>query len=92
MTETLTAPADTMDEFNCLDCHRNTSQMNEYYMVQFHLWHEFVPEHNGMLCIGCLERRMGRELVGKDFTDAPINEYEHPIFRQSERLRSRLSR
>lgn len=87
----MTCPADTMDEFDCLDCRQNTSVMNEYYMVQFHLWARFVPEHHGMLCIGCLEDRMGRKLVGADFTDALINEYEHPIIDQSERLRSRLS-
>ena len=26
-----------------------------------------------MLCIGCLEHRIGRELEPDDFTDAPIN-------------------
>lgn len=27
----------------------------------------------GMLCVSCLETRMGRELTAADFTEAPIN-------------------
>jgi hypothetical protein len=39
-----------------------------------------------LLCIGCLERRLGRELEPVDFTDAPLNYGS----RKSERLRQRL--
>ena len=58
--------------FNCRDCGINTIAIQEYYMVQKPLWNEHgVPK--GMLCIGCLEKRVGRKLVPADFTDARIN-------------------
>lgn len=28
---------------------------------------------SGFLCIGCLEKRLGRQLTSRDFTTAPIN-------------------
>lgn len=31
------------------------------------------PRGEGFLCISCLERRLGRELVRADFIDAPVN-------------------
>jgi hypothetical protein len=39
----------------------------------------------GMLCIGCLERRLGRQLTPDDFMAAPIN--DDPM---ASRLRDRL--
>lgn len=44
-------------------------------------------QRNGMLCIGCLEARLGRELTGKDFPDYPIN---RGVFPFSERLANRI--
>jgi hypothetical protein len=40
------------------------------------------------LCIGCLERRLGRILTCADFTDAPVNWM--PKWRRSARLNARL--
>jgi hypothetical protein len=42
----------------------------EYYMVHNHLW----PGGVHYLCVGCLERRLGRRLTAADFTDVPVNE------------------
>lgn len=84
----ITCPADTMEEFNCLDCQQNTSVLNEYYMVNFSLWIQCVPEDEGMLCIGCLETRLGRQLVSTDFIEAPIN--DGTFMPHSERLSSRI--
>ena len=58
-------------------------------MVDDGLW-EVATEDCGtdvMLCIGCLEARIGDKLTASDFTDAPIN---HGIFPQSARLMERL--
>jgi len=42
----------------------------------------------GMLCVGCLEKRIGRILTRNDFTDAHINNPKtHPM---TDRLRSRI--
>lgn len=63
--------------FACMDCHRDTSPngLSEYYMIQFDLWDQTtnLKERDWMLCIGCLEKRLGRKLVPRDFTDCPLN-------------------
>jgi len=71
----------------CLDCGVDTYEINEYYTVHDELWLLCHPEDYGMLCIGCLEKRLGRRLDYRDFIDAPIN---NGFFEQSERLRERL--
>jgi hypothetical protein len=47
------------------------------------------PETSGLLCIGCLEKRLGFELRPEHFTNARVNTKESPYL-QSERLRARL--
>ncbi len=44
-------------------------------MFRDHLWRRVVrrPRRDGMLCIACVERRLGRALHRDDFTRAPIN-------------------
>lgn len=61
----------------CLDCKVDTFHNGEYYMVQFDLWYQAVPKgKSGMLCIGCLENRLGRQLTPADFLDAPLNQVD----------------
>ena len=74
--------------FICLDCKTDTSEIGEYYMIQFDLWKQIHPADKGMLCIGCVEKRLGRILCGKDFTNAIVNEPEWGT--KSERLLNRL--
>lgn len=73
---------------DCVDCYLDTYEADEYYMVHNHLWTIYGPKR-GMLCIGCLEERMGRKLNAADFTDYPIN--RNPDQYRSSRLRNRLS-
>lgn len=42
-------------------------------MVQPEVWSESGLTA-GFLCVGCLETRLGRELLALDFTDAPVND------------------
>lgn len=66
------------------------AQLAERFMLKHDLWHETL-EHGFayMLCIGCVERRLGRRLDWRDFLpNAPIN--WAPRFRRSLRLRARL--
>ena len=58
----------------CMDCKENTSSMREHYFVKLEVWLAAHPSEQGMLCIGCLETRLGRRLTGEDFTDAFIND------------------
>lgn len=74
--------------FVCLDCHVDTMKINEYYMVKDTLWLEANPADFGMLCINCLETRLGRQLKPEDFPDYPINQ---GFFEQSELLKSRIN-
>jgi hypothetical protein len=74
--------------FVCLDCGVNTLFIDEYYMVQNSIWNKHGVDR-GMLCIGCLEHRVGRRLEPDDFTDCPLNIGK--AIAGSDRLRSRLT-
>jgi len=73
----------------CLDCNVNTMDINEYYTVTDEVWLSAHPEDKGMLCIGCLEARLGRDLTCTDFPRYPIN---IGAFEQSVRLKDRIGR
>jgi hypothetical protein len=71
-------------DVHCVDCGVDTLDVGEFYMVRADVWP--LDPLGGMLCVGCLERRIGRRLVPADFTDCPLNRARG----SSERLRSRL--
>lgn len=80
------------ERFDCMDCSANTSDMNEYYMVTKEVWILAVPdkkERGNMLCIGCLELRLGRILTFMDFLHCPLNCL--PIVHRSNRLTGRMN-
>lgn len=60
LAETLVSVRDTF----CSTCDVNTMEIYEYYGVTSDLWRRYGVG-KGMLCIGCLEERMGRELTPK---------------------------
>jgi hypothetical protein len=80
--------------FLCLDCSVDTAELQEYYMLRREVWRGInpptlaAPRSEGMLCIGCVEARLGRKLTYEDFLWAPIN--LHAVFNGSERLRDRM--
>jgi hypothetical protein len=60
---------------------------SEVYIVQDAVWKKAGMEpYGGCLCIGCLEKRIGRKLKHKDFPNHPFNNPELPC---TERLRDR---
>ncbi len=77
--------------FLCLDCGHDTGKMKEFYFVQTEVWLAAVGSINGMLCVGCLEQRLGRHLTALDFTPASINNPYHGPGKSS-RLMNRLQR
>lgn len=81
----------TENNFNCWDCNIDTILIGEYYMVTNGVWEAATEDcyTDVMLCIGCLESRLGGRLTAEDFTDAPIN--TGLIFPQSARLQERLA-
>jgi len=59
---------------HCFDCGVNTLETNEYYMVTDSCWARAkMKARDGMLCVGCLERRLGRKLTPRNFIDCPLN-------------------
>jgi hypothetical protein len=83
----------------CADCGVGTIGLGEWYMVHDALWHRawmgrLKPWHEvpgqQILCIGCLENRLGRTLSPDDFIANPNT---HPCLpNTSSRLRARLTR
>jgi hypothetical protein len=74
--------------FLCLDCEVDTFEIDELYVVTDELWARVNPGKGGMLCIGCLEKRLGRELTPDDFPSLPLNS-DHHGSPKSERLLER---
>jgi hypothetical protein len=74
--------------FLCLDCKIDTAELDEYYLVRDEVWREANPQGDGMLCISCLEKRLGRELTHDDFAFVPLNLIA--LFRGSDLLRERM--
>jgi hypothetical protein len=82
----------------CADCGVGTISLGEWYMVRDDVWEQawrgrrkwwHSIEGQEVLCIGCLERRLGRTLVAGDFIpDVPANDPNKS--NMSERLRERL--
>jgi hypothetical protein len=65
----------------CKDCGTDTTPRTgplagswEWYKVHDAVWAAAGMPENGFLCIGCLERRLGRELTPEDFPDLPVND------------------
>jgi hypothetical protein len=85
----------------CKDCGNDTTPSrrgahnagkHEYYMVKDRVWHAagMLSSLDGeILCIGCLEGRLGRRLKPRDFTPAVVNDPARP--HHTPRLRSRLT-
>ncbi len=78
---------DDMGRLHCIWCGVDTGEIGEFYMVNHDVWAQFGPAH-GCLCVGCLEKQMGRRLRPGDFQDIPINTMVDK--RRSDRLRDRL--
>jgi hypothetical protein len=83
----------------CADCGLGTLTAGEWYMINDGVWeqawlgrrktwHGRVAGQE-VLCIGCLEQRLGRTLVASDFSDMLVNDPDKENV--SERLRHRLS-
>jgi len=76
-------------DFACADCGVDRSEYA--YMLHRHVWAQYGAGRK-MLCIGCLETRVGRPLCAADFNwGIPLND-PHASFKRSARLQSLLER
>lgn len=71
----------------CVDCSEHTGL--EHYYVHLTLWNSAGMGECGMLCVGCLEARLGRLLTPSDFTTAHINNPRR--YAMTDRLRKRIT-
>jgi hypothetical protein len=64
--------------WHCLDCSKDTDVSEEFYSLRADLWRRLVrrPSRRGMLCLDCVERRLGRALHRGDFANVPVNEQQ----------------
>lgn len=85
-------PLESFMPFLCVDCKLCTFH-GEYYSVKPDIWAlTGLAEDGGMLCIGDLEKRIGRALKKEDFLECPLTEslLKYPR-RNTPRLNDRLS-
>lgn len=77
-------------KFMCLDCSVDTGKIHEHYFIHTDLWLSLVGSKIGMLCVGCLEGRLGRLLNRHDFPDVTINnpKFEAKSMRLLERMKN----
>lgn len=59
--------------FSCLDCKIDTGKTHEHYFINTVTWLSVVQTTKGMLCVGCIETRLGRQLVAADFPQVSVN-------------------
>jgi hypothetical protein len=66
-------PRNGTNVFNCGGCDKVCTG-KDYYMVRDHVWfvEAALPFHM-IMCIDCLEVRIGRKLVEDDFSHCPLN-------------------
>jgi hypothetical protein len=60
-------------KFLCMDCKVDTGKIGEHYMLADSTWNLIHDSNKGMLCIGCVESRLGRQLISTDFNDSHVN-------------------
>jgi hypothetical protein len=64
--------------WHCLDCSKDTDITEEFYVLRDDLWRRLVRRtwRGGMLCLDCVERRLGRALHRGDFANVPVNQQQ----------------
>lgn len=82
---------------DCADCRMKTGIRGEWYIVHDHVWQQAWPGAEWLagesadymckeiLCVGCLERRLGRQLTPDDFPTG----WDYVPTYMSKRLRNR---
>jgi hypothetical protein len=76
-------------KFLCLDCNVDTGKSGEHYMLNDSTWSLTGLGKYGMLCVRCVERRIGRKLRSNDFNNSYLNKPRTGII--SNRLMDRMS-
>jgi hypothetical protein len=67
------------DRWLCMECHKNTKNKIDYYMLNTFLWRSIAKDIKGMLCVSCVENKIGHTITKSDLLNCPLN-WDHPIF------------
>lgn len=57
------------------DCSKNEK---DYYMLTHKLWKKIHPKISGMLCMDCVEEKLGRKLIASDILICPLTVFGNP--------------
>ena len=82
-------------DFICAECGFNCTKGNEIFYLDTTIWYRITQKkwgkttQNGILCISCCEKFLGRRLTKRDFSKSYVNKLGN--FRKSARLINRLT-
>ena len=70
------------DRYLCRDCRREVQAIGEYCMLKEQIWYRTgLGSIGGVLCLRCIEHRLGRLLRRRDFeiatTREPLRDFGH---------------
>jgi hypothetical protein len=66
--------------YRCIDCGVNVVAIGEFYMLKSALWEDQLGLGlSDNLCIGCLERRLGRKISLRDLGSFPRYRWMQPL-------------
>lgn len=67
----------------CMDCGKDTwVSVKDYYMVKDCIWEKYAWDvGEGMLCVDCMEERIGHKLTKNELTLCLLN-YDNPYTRE----------
>ena len=66
----------------CGSCGKDCSiHPQDYYMLRHELWFKINDSWKGMLCMDCVEKRLGRKLQEEDILVCPLTEEINPYTR-----------
>ena len=70
------------DNWNCVDCQKDCSvDDKDYYMVKKDVWEKYGVGKK-MLCMDCLDERMGHPITKSEILDCPWNNFLNPYTRE----------
>lgn len=65
-----------LSEWECQCCKKDCFiDPKDYYMIQSDLWNKTAEKPEGMLCMDCLEEKLGRKLEAKDILPCWVTTY-----------------
>jgi hypothetical protein len=62
-----------VSDHRCARCRVDVAAIGETFIVHDEVWLGVMPSRQGLLCVGCLEALLGRDLAPADFTECMSN-------------------